>query len=228
MTAFFATAITITRLGATFRLPRWLAKRESWMRVIEACGLFGKLWRESCLAYLLSVPVLFGTFLSFYCAARGFGAAVSLMDILWIMSPSSPSSRQLPISFSGIGVREQLFKTFLADLTGIPAEVAVLISLGRIPELHILESGGSRHLPVRQTSPNQTAPLERPSLLPGGWFHRCEGLMYEEMYFPFFSIKKDRQGKPQTAQQIGAQHTITGPVFSGINTRHADQRYKDT
>ena len=40
----------------------------------EACGLFGRSWRESLIAYALSIPVLFGPFVTFYCAARAFGA----------------------------------------------------------------------------------------------------------------------------------------------------------
>ena len=127
-TAFYAFAITVTRLGATDRLPKWVARRESLMRLIKACGLFGRSGRDVIIAYALSVPVLFGMFVTFYCDARAFGASVSLADIFSIM-PIVTVATSLPISVSGIGVREGLFKNLLGDLTGTPAEVAVLISL---------------------------------------------------------------------------------------------------
>ena len=51
------------------------------MRTIKACGLFGRSGRDFLIAYALSIPVLFGMFVSFYCAGRAFNAHVSLMDI---------------------------------------------------------------------------------------------------------------------------------------------------
>lgn len=128
MTVFFAFAITVTRLGGDDKLPAWVMRRKSLVQVIKACGLFGRSWREFLIAYGLSVPVLFGTFITFYCSARAFGADVSLMDILSIM-PIVTVVTSFPISFAGIGVREGLFKQLLGDLAGIPASVAVLISL---------------------------------------------------------------------------------------------------
>ena len=59
---------------------------------------------------------------------EAFSAHVSLVDIFSIM-PIVTVVTSLPISVSGIGVREQLFKNLLGDLTGTAAEVAVLISL---------------------------------------------------------------------------------------------------
>jgi len=128
MTIFFVFAIAVTGLGLADKLPAWVVRRKSLLRVIEACGLFGRSWRESLIAYALSVPVLFGPFVTFYCAAQAFGARASLADIFSIM-PIVTVVTSFPISFSGIGVREQLFKNLLGDLAGIPAETAVLISL---------------------------------------------------------------------------------------------------
>ena len=128
MTIFFVFAIAVTGLGLADKLPAWVVRRKSLLRVIDACGLFGRSWRESLIAYALSVPVLFGPFVTFYCAAQAFGARASLADIFSIM-PIVTVVTSFPISFSGIGVREQLFKNLLGDLAGIPAETAVLISL---------------------------------------------------------------------------------------------------
>jgi uncharacterized protein (TIRG00374 family) len=128
MTIFFVAAFTISRLDLTDKLPAWLTKRQSIMRVIKACSLFGKSWRESLIAYALSFPILFGTFAPFYCAARAFNANVSLVDMYSIM-PIVVVASAVPISVSGFGVREGLFKSLLGTLASVPAELAVLISL---------------------------------------------------------------------------------------------------
>lgn len=128
LTVFFIAAFTITGLHLTDNLPAWLTKRKAPMKIIKACSLFGRPWRDSLLAYALSFPVMFGTFAPFYCAGRAFGAHVSLLDMFSIM-PIVLIISWIPVSVSGIGVREGLFKRLLGDLAGVPAEVAVLISL---------------------------------------------------------------------------------------------------
>ena len=125
---FFAIAFTTNRLHLADKLPAWLTKRKTLMRIIQACSLFGRSGRDSLIAYALSFPVLFGTFAPFYCAARAFNAHVSLMDMYSIM-PIVLVVSWIPVSVSGIGVREGLFKRLLGDLAGVPAEAAVLISL---------------------------------------------------------------------------------------------------
>jgi len=128
LTVFFAFAITVTSLGVTSKLPPALTAHKSFRQLLDACALFGRGWRETLIAYGLSFPVLFGPFATFYCAGRAFDAHVSLMDMFSI-TPIVTIVTSLPISFSGIGVREQLFKNLLGDLCGVPAVVAVLISL---------------------------------------------------------------------------------------------------
>jgi glycosyltransferase 2 family protein len=129
ITAFFAVVIAITALGLVHRLPPRMPGRESLVRVSAACSLFGHAWRESLIAFALSIPVLFGVFVPFYCAARAFGANASAVDVFSIM-PIITVVTSFPISFSGLGVREQLFLNLLGDLAHVPADVAVLISLG--------------------------------------------------------------------------------------------------
>ena len=128
MTTFFVFAFVVTRRRSIDRLPRWITRHESLVRTIKACALFGRSGRDGLIAYLLSVPVLFGMFVAFYCASRAFHASVSLLDMFSIM-PIITVVTSLPISVSGIGVREQLFKNLLWDLTRTPGEVAVLISI---------------------------------------------------------------------------------------------------
>ncbi|EDY18486.1 integral membrane protein-like protein [Chthoniobacter flavus Ellin428] len=70
---------------------------------------------------------------SFYCSGEAFasyGPTASCLDMLAI-TPIVNTFTSLPISFSGIGVRESLLQVFLNDLCGVPIGVAVLIgSLG--------------------------------------------------------------------------------------------------
>jgi len=70
---------------------------------------------------------------SFYCSGEAFassGPSASCFDMLAI-TPIVNTFTSLPISFSGIGVRESLLQVFLNDLCGVPTGVAVLIgSLG--------------------------------------------------------------------------------------------------
>lgn len=128
MTLFLGFAIVVTQLGAVDRLPAWVTRRRSVCRVIRACALFGSSWGDFFATLSLSVPVLFSVFLTFYCASRAFGAPVTLVDMFSIM-PIVTVATSLPITLSGIGVREGLFKDLLGDLTGTPGEVAVVISL---------------------------------------------------------------------------------------------------
>ncbi len=128
MVLFFAAAIWTTRLGSADRLPRFLTRVEWLKNLLEACAKLGRRRRDLAIAYALSVPVLFGTFTPFYCAARAFGAHASALDVYCLL-PIVTLVTSLPISFSGVGVREQLFKNLLGDLAGVPGEVAVLISL---------------------------------------------------------------------------------------------------
>lgn len=128
MTAFFVFMFVVTRLQLSDKLPRWLSTHKSLMQVVHACSLFGQSWKKTLVAYGLSFPVLFGTFAPFYCAAKSFNADVSLLDMYSIM-PIVIVVSSVPVSVSGFGVREGLFKSLLGDLAGVPAEMAVLISL---------------------------------------------------------------------------------------------------
>lgn len=110
------------------RLPAKLPGRASLVRLGEAFAVFSRSWRQTLAALALSVPVLFTFFGTFYCAARAFAAQVSLADIFSVM-PVITVVTSLPISFSGLGLREKLFEKLLGDLAAVPAELAVLISL---------------------------------------------------------------------------------------------------
>jgi hypothetical protein len=102
--------------------------RAQLVRFVEAYHLFGHAWPQTLLGLALSAPVMFTFFATWWCAARAFGANVSLADIFSIM-PVITVITSFPISISGLGVREELFKNLLGDLAHVPGEIAVLISL---------------------------------------------------------------------------------------------------
>jgi len=122
--ALLAGAFAITGTRFMRRLPA----RERVVKLAEAYRLFTKAWGQSLLAILLSFPVLFTYFGAFYCAAEAFHARISLLDMFSIM-PIVTVVSSLPVSVSGLGVREETFKQLLGDLAHIPGDLAVLISL---------------------------------------------------------------------------------------------------
>ncbi len=125
---FITCSFAVARTGLIRRLPARAPGREKMLELAAAYNLFTTAWGHSLVAILLSFPVLFTFFGTFFCAARAFRAAISLPDMFSIM-PVVTVVSSLPVSVSGLGVREEMFKQLLGDLAHIPAEQAVLISL---------------------------------------------------------------------------------------------------
>ena len=109
-------------------LPRFIPCRDWIIAFSDRLAPLAKHWRGTALACLLSFPVLHFHFLTFYSAALAFDAELAVGDIFGVM-PIVEMATALPISFSGLGVREGLFKELLGAMAGTPAAVAVLISL---------------------------------------------------------------------------------------------------
>ncbi len=111
------------------RHPRWLPMRE---HVIEISGVFALLFtggRRSLAALALSACALAAFFLIYYCAARALLTPLPLADVFSVM-PVIDVITMLPVTISGIGLREKSFETLLGALCGVPPGAAVLISLG--------------------------------------------------------------------------------------------------
>lgn len=121
-------SVVVTRFGWLQWLPKRTPGRAKILEIGAAYNLFSHHWKSSLIALALSVHVLFTYFGTFYCAARAFDAPLSLADVSSIM-PVVTVISSVPISFSGLGVREQLFQTLLGDLGGLDGELSVLISL---------------------------------------------------------------------------------------------------
>ena len=110
------------------KLPSWLPARDWLYSASEAlqalrpdpAGLFA--------AVVVSTVMLAFHFLTFWCVARGAGAAVPLAD-LFAALPVVEAATTVPITPSGIGVREEVMMDQLRALSGTSAGVATLISM---------------------------------------------------------------------------------------------------
>lgn len=117
----------VSGLGWTRHLPSWTPMRGRIVELSAACHLYAKAWRLTLWAFLVSFPLFALFFITFYCAARAFTDQLGLVDIFSVL-PIVAVITAIPISVSGIGLRESLFVSLLAPF-GVSAAVATLISV---------------------------------------------------------------------------------------------------
>lgn len=110
-------------------VPHFIPGREKLTALLEALVLFICQWRWSLLGIVFSFVTLYGYFAVFYCSSRAFDTPASWLDIFSVM-PLIDVATALPISISGLGVREALLTQMLEALADVPADMAVLIGLG--------------------------------------------------------------------------------------------------
>jgi uncharacterized membrane protein YbhN (UPF0104 family) len=121
----------VDRFHLAHKLPHWLPMRVTIVELSSAFSTYARDPRTLALTFGLSVPAHFCIFLSFYFAARAFGVfpgISGMMEILAVL-PIILTIASLPISLSGVGVREGLFQNVLAALFGTPESLAVMISI---------------------------------------------------------------------------------------------------
>lgn len=114
-------------LGWVHYLPAWTPLRGRIVELSAACHMYARGWRQTIWAFLVSFPLFALFFLTFYCAARAFSDQLGVLDIFSVM-PIVAVITAIPISVSGIGLRESLFVSLLAPF-GVTAAVATLISI---------------------------------------------------------------------------------------------------
>lgn len=114
-------------LGWVHYLPAWTPLRGRIVELSAACHMYAKGWRLTVWAFLVSFPLFAMFFITFYCAARAFTDQLGLVDIFSVL-PIVAVITAIPISVSGIGLRESLFVSLLAPF-GVSAAVATLISV---------------------------------------------------------------------------------------------------
>ncbi|MBS0658330.1 MAG: flippase-like domain-containing protein [Verrucomicrobia bacterium] len=124
---FVAAFLAMT--GLSQRLPERLPLRARILELVTVFEECGRNWRTLVAAVVLSVIAHGAMFFTFFASARALRVeSISYWDISAIM-PIVNAIIAIPISVSGIGVREGLFKTLLGDLCHLPASVTVPIAM---------------------------------------------------------------------------------------------------
>lgn len=126
--AGFATAMIVVIFNLADKLPESLPGRSKVLELSTACRLCGREWRATTAGFLVSIVGHSSFFFTYYFAALAVHADVKLWDISAIM-PIVNTIVSLPISVSGVGVRENLFVDLLGDLCGVGAGKAAPISM---------------------------------------------------------------------------------------------------
>lgn len=111
------------------RTPRWIPLRA---RIIEIAAVFDTFFadrRRACAAFALSTVSHACYFLIFYFTAHAFAGGISLGDAFSVM-PVMDVVSMLPVTISGLGLRETTMQALLSPLCGIAPATAVFISLG--------------------------------------------------------------------------------------------------
>ena len=126
-----AVSFVITGCGLVGRIPRRMPGRDKLAELAMAYNLYGRAWRSTGGAWLMSIAAHFGYFATFWCAARAVDSPtikVPTMAELCAIMPIVNTIIALPISVGGVGVREGLFQVLLSNLAGVTEAVAVVVS----------------------------------------------------------------------------------------------------
>lgn len=112
------------KIHANDRFSRWPLLR----RMPEICDQYRRRWPSALAGLACSFALLAVYSLSFYCGLRAVGGAAAVAEILSAM-PVIDALSAMPVSVSGIGVRERLFQILMGGLAGVSPEKAVAASL---------------------------------------------------------------------------------------------------
>lgn len=111
-----------------------------------------RLWQRTLSAAVVSTVMHAAFFMSFYCGLRAVGGVAPVLDVLTAM-PIVDAAASLPVSISGLGVRERTFEALLAGLANVPEAVGISASLaGWIFNLFWGIIGGVLFLRVRHAA----------------------------------------------------------------------------
>lgn len=122
-------AAVVAALKLEERLPAWMPMRRAIVDLAVATQRYTRSPGTLFAAFALSIAGHLLLFSTFYFSAQAFTASLNLGEIFSVM-PIVNTITSLPISFSGIGVREELFQNLLDGLYGVPKAIAALISMG--------------------------------------------------------------------------------------------------
>ena len=107
-------------------LPHKFPGRDKLIEIAAAYHLYARHWVATFFAFAVSLVAHLATFTTFLCVAYAFHAGVKLIDFFAVL-PVERTLTALPISFAGVGLREQILQIMLHDLCDVPIAVAKLI-----------------------------------------------------------------------------------------------------
>jgi uncharacterized protein (TIRG00374 family) len=107
-------------------LPDKFPGRDKLIEIATAYHLYARHWIATFVAFAASLVAHLATFTTFLCVAYAFHAGVKLVDLFAIL-PIERTITAVPISFAGVGLREQILQVMLHNLCGVEVAVAKLI-----------------------------------------------------------------------------------------------------
>src|SRR3984893_9110487 len=168
--AALLTSFVVSGFNLFHLLPPKFPGREKLIEVSAAYHLYARHWFATMLAFGSSLVAHLATFTTFLCVAYAFRAGVSVIDFFAVL-PIERTITALPISFAGVGLREQILQVMLHNLCGVPVAVAKLIGTmsfiiifvcsapGGIVYFFYKPSGEERHIRMREMQ-REVATLE--------------------------------------------------------------------
>ena len=142
-------------------LPHKFPGRDKLIEVAAAYHLYARHWFATFLAFGASLVAHLATFTTFLCVAYAFHSGVKLIDFFAVL-PVERTLTALPISFAGVGLREQILQVMLHNLCDVPVAVAKLIGTmsflvilvccapGGIVYFFYKPSGVAKRVPMRE------------------------------------------------------------------------------
>jgi hypothetical protein len=131
MVGLVVVGFVVDRFGLSGRIPRWLPLHAKIVEFATAFSVYARGGRVLASTFALSLGAHVCNFLAFFFAARAFNQFPGLPGLLDISAviPIIMVLAALPISLSGVGLREALFQKMFAVMFGTPAAIAVMISV---------------------------------------------------------------------------------------------------
>jgi uncharacterized protein (TIRG00374 family) len=125
LTTLFATFI-ISGFNLFHLLPHKFPGRDKLIEVAAAYHLYARHWIATFFAFVASLVAHLATFTTFLCVAYAFHTNVKIVDLFAVL-PIERTITAVPISFAGVGLREQILQVMLHNLCGVEVAVAKLI-----------------------------------------------------------------------------------------------------
>ncbi len=174
------TALLTSFIISGFNLFHWLPDkfpgREKLIEVSAAYHLYARHWIATFLAFVASLGAHLATFSTFLCVAYAFNVpsafpeGVKALDFFAVL-PIERTITALPISFAGLGLREQILQVMLHNVCHASVAVSKLIGTmgfliiflcclpGGIVYFFYKPSGETRHVRMREME-TEVATLE--------------------------------------------------------------------